>query len=134
MFYVNVDDLKQLARDLKSASPVAAKAASLRMKAAAKIVSDEASNRVSYSKQISVRPSVTGVFAAKVVARGRPAAPIENNGAGFVRHPIFGNLDAWTAKGSHPAYLAPALDAKATELADQISLIIDDSLVEIGYR
>lgn len=133
-FYIGVDDLKKLAVDLKAASPAAAKVAGKRMRQAATIVATEAKARVSYSKTTKVKTSVTGVFSAAVVASGPAAAPIENNGKGFVRHPVYGDMDVWTDKNSHPAYLAPALDATVEELSEAIGLVIDDALLEIGFR
>lgn len=43
------------------------------------------------------------------------AAPIENKGKGFVRHPVFGNKDVWTAKNSHPPFLGPAFEEDREE-------------------
>jgi hypothetical protein len=134
IFAVGVDDMKRLAFDLKAAAPEAAKMSSRRMREAAEIVAADARDRVSYSKQIKVKTSVTAVFRAAVVATGRPAAPIENGGKGFVRHPVFGNYDNWTSKGSHPAYLAPALDSNIEEIASVVGAVIDDAMRAVGFR
>lgn len=134
-FQVGVEDLKKLALDLKGVSPEAAKASGKRMKEAANIVAVEAQGRVrEYSKTTKVRPSVRGVFSASVVASGHAAAPIENGGKGFVRHPVYGNMDVWTAQGSHPAYLAPALDDNIDEVTVAIGFVLDDALLTIGFR
>lgn len=134
VFVIGIDDLKLLGRDFRRAYPEAARGASKKMREAAMIVAAEAKARVSYSKQIKVKPSVTRVFSAVVVASGRPAAPIENKGQGFVRHPVFGNRDVWTSKGSHPAYLAPALDSKIEEVAIAVGHVIDDAMRMIGFE
>lgn len=134
-FQVGVEDLKKLAVDLKAVSPEAAKASGKRMKEAANIVAVEAQARVSqYSKTTRVRPSVRGVFSASVVASGHAAAPIENSGKGFVRHPVFGDMDVWTDKGSHPAYLAPSLDDNIDEVTVAIGFVVDDALLVVGFR
>lgn len=135
-FAVGVDaaDLKKLAADLKLATPEAAKASRSRMRVAAEIVAADARDRVSYSKQIKIKASVTRVFNAAVIASGKPAAPIENNGKGYVRHPVFGDMDDWTAKGSHPAYLAPALDSNIAEVTDIVGSVIDDALIVVGFH
>jgi hypothetical protein len=133
-FVVGVGDLKKLAADLKLASPEARKASVKRMREAANVVAVDARAKVSYSTQIKVKTSITGTFKAAVLATGRPAAPIENKGKGYVRHPVFGNRDNWTDKNSHPAYLAPALDDNIEEVSLIVGHVIDDALDVIGFR
>lgn len=116
--------LSRLARDLRRAAPEAWRAYRLAARAAAQPTLKDARARASYSRRrdernsrgipASLRIRVTAGGNVKVVAGGARApnaAPIENRGRGFVRHPVFGHRDRWTSKGSHPAFLAPAFDA-----------------------
>jgi len=93
--YVDTTGLKDLARDLRRASPELSKGFRSKMKVAAEIVKTEAATRASFSRRIpsSLRVSVTGNGATVKVAAGGARAPdaaaIENRGKGFVRHPVF---------------------------------------------
>lgn len=132
---VDTRELKALAKDLKASSPELTKRLRTGMRAAGQIVADEAKSRSAYSRQIpgSIGVSVLGFGATvKVTAKAPNAAPIENEGKGFVRHPVFGDMDVWTAKNSHPAFLGPALDAKADDVAEAISNVVDATLDEFG--
>jgi hypothetical protein len=66
------------------------------------------------------------------------AAPIENRGKGFVRHPTFGRKDGpndWTSKNSHPAFMATALAAHQEEIAKGIERGVYEATVRaIGGR
>ena len=170
--YVDTRELKDLARDLRKASPELAKGFRTKMKAAGEVVKTEAMARASFSRRIppSLRVSVTGNgTTVKVVAggaRAANAAAIENRGEGFVRHPVFevgaskggggrtllshskrhpelvtpagqsrsGGVAPWTSKNSHPAFLAPALEAKSEEVTEGISAVVDETFGEIGFR
>lgn len=56
------------------------------------------------------------------------AAPVENKGKGFVRHPVWGNRNVWTNKNSRPAFLAPALDAHREEVLKGIEEAVYDAV------
>jgi hypothetical protein len=119
----------RLARDLRAASPVAWKACRVGLRAVGQVVADEAKSRSSYSKRIpdSIRVRTTAGGNIKVIAGGDAApnaAPIENQGKGFVRHPVFGDREVWTDKNSRPAFLAPALDAHREWAASEIERVV----------
>lgn len=86
-------------------------------------------NRRGAGVAASIRVQVTALGNAKVVAGGAQApeaAPIENRGAGFVRHPTFGHRERMTSKNSHPAFLAPAFDHFAQEsVAHVVDTVMD---------
>jgi hypothetical protein len=142
---ISAPDIRALARDLRAADPLAAKAASKRLKEAAEIVAAEARGRVDYSTRIpgSIKAAVTGTWRAKVKA-GSASAPhaaaIENHGQGFVRHPVFVPMDElpgppgrWTSRHSHPAFLAPAADARIDEVAAAVGRVLDDVMRDLGF-
>jgi hypothetical protein len=132
----DVAELRALARDLARVAPEAAKGLQKGMASAGQVIAANAKQRASYSKRIpgsiKVRVARGNV---KVSAGGEAApnaAPIENRGKGFIRHPIYLTYDQahsgddaykgrWTEKNSHPAFLAPALDATAVEVAELIA-------------
>jgi hypothetical protein len=122
---VDTKALSRLAADLRLAAPEAWKACRVALKAAGEIVAADARARTSYSSRIpgSVKVRTTSGGNVKVVAggaRAENAAPIENRGKGFVRHPVFGDREDWTAKNSRPAFLAPALAAHMDEVATAV--------------
>jgi hypothetical protein len=133
---VDVSQLRQLAKDLRKADPDLGVKLRLRMRGVGGIVADTAQEMASYSTRIpgSIKVRVSG-FTVKVVAGGPgagDAAPIENRGKGFVRHPVFGNRNVWTAKNSHPAFLAPALDADEAAVVEELVKAVDDTMRDIG--
>jgi hypothetical protein len=130
--YVDTRAVSRLAADLAKASPAAWAAARVGLRAAGQIVADDAKLRTSYSSRIEWTIKVrTGRGNVKVIAGGDAApnaAPIENKGKGFVRHPVFGNREVWTAKNSHPAFLQPALDSHREEVLDMIEASVNHAV------
>lgn len=128
--YADTAALSRLSRNLRAASKVAWKAYRVGAAAGAEIVLKDAQGRASYSKQIpdSGRVRVTAGGNPQVVFTALNAAPIENSGKGFVRHKVFGHDDRWTAKNSHPAFAAPALDAHATEVIALVEKALVDAI------
>lgn len=119
--YADTRQLTRLAADLRAASPEAWSACRRALRVAGELVAEDARQRVGYSSRIeyTIKVRTGGRGIVKVVAGGEgapDAAPIENRGRGFVRHPTFGHRDRFTAKNSHPAYLSPALDAHREEV------------------
>jgi hypothetical protein len=102
------------------------------LREAGEIVAADARNRASYSDKIPASIKVrTARGNVKVVAGGDAApdaAPIENKGRGFVRHPIFGSRENWTSKNSHPAFLSPAFDAHREEVLGMIETTLTDAV------
>lgn len=130
----DVAGLRTLARDLARAAPEAAKGLQKGMAGAGAVIADDAKQRASYSKRIPGSIKVRAARANVRVSAGGDAAPnaapIENKGNGFVRHPTYSPRPGvpervgWTSKNSRPASLAPALEAKAGEVVE----IIEESL------
>jgi hypothetical protein len=137
--YIDTHELKDLARDLRKFRPESYKEFRGQMKKAALIVVAEARGRARYSKQIppSIKPSLTASGTAVSIKAGGTrapnAAPIENKGKGFVRHPVFGDVENWTSAGSHPAFLSPSVDAKAEELTETVAEVVDRTFFRIGF-
>jgi hypothetical protein len=138
---VDTTGLNRLARDLARVAPEAAKGLTKGMAAAGAVIAADAKQRVSYSKRIPGSVKVrAGRGNVRVSAGGEAApnaAPIENRGKGFVRHPTFIPFDklpgppgSWTSKNSHPAFLAPALEATAPKVVE----LIEDALFEAVER
>lgn len=126
--YVNTKAYNSLARDLLKIDPEAYKSAQVALRALTKRTLSQAAANAGYSNRIpqSGKTSVR-LLKAKVTFGGQgppDAAPIENKGKGFVRHPVFGNKDNWTAKNSHPAFLTPAFD----ESKDEAYAILDEAI------
>lgn len=133
---VDASSLTKLAKDLRQAAPGISKKMNTRLRNAGKLVAADAKVRSSYSTRIpaSVKVSRSGVN-VKVVAGGPgagDAAPIENRGKGFVRHPVYGNRDVWTAQNSHPAFLAPAFDSQQEAVVAEIAQAVTDALRDSG--
>lgn len=132
---VDTTSLTQLAKDLRKAAPDVSKKMNTRLRNAGKLVAGAAKVNASYSTRIPASVKVNRRGVNVTVTAGGPgaanAAPIENRGKGFVRHPVYGNKDVWTAKNSHPAFLLPALasqeDAVVTEVASAVSDALRDS-------
>jgi hypothetical protein len=128
--------LARLARDLRRASPEAWKAYRVRVREVAEVVLKDAQSRASYSSRIPQTGKVRVLSSGNVVITfggdaAPDAAPIENKGKGFVRHPVFGNRDKWTSKGSHPAFAAPALDAHAEEVMRELEAAVCEAVERV---
>ncbi len=136
--YFDVSQLRALEKDFLRASKEASRALREGMTASARLVARDAEARVSYSKRIpgSIKTRV-GRTNFRLSAGGDAApnaAPIENKGKGFVRHPVFASPNkgrsewTWTDKHSRPAFLAPALDAKADEVVATVEKAVGDAV------
>ena len=119
--YMDTTPLKRLADQFRLLGPEARKAMRVGIRGIVNMVRDQGRINSSYSQRIpgSIRgrTSAHGLSGSVVAGGSRApnAAPIENKGKGFVRHPVFGNKDVWTDLNSHPAFLAPAFDASKDE-------------------
>lgn len=149
--------LSQLARDLASAAPEAWAACRVGLRAAGNVVAVDARERASFSTRIPGSIKVRTLRGnVKLIAGGESApnaAPIENKGKGFVRHPVFipesqmgqyrvghalapsrADHPGWgpdypfTSKNSRPAFLAPALDAHREEVLTLIEKSVTDAV------
>jgi len=128
--YADTAALSRLSKQLRAASKVAWKAYKVGAAAGAEVVLKDAQGRASYSKQIpaSGRVRVTAAGNPQVVFTAPNAAPIENSGKGFVRHPVYGHRDRWTDKNSHPAFAAPALAAHREEVIAAVEKALVDAI------
>jgi hypothetical protein len=142
---VDSKPLKAMARDLRELDKASYDEFRGAMKASGTLVKEEAARRAGeFSTRIppSLKVRVTGLgTTVKVVGTSPNAAPIENGGRGMVRHPTFvkeadlpGPAGSWTSKNSHPAYLAPALDAKSDEIEVLVDAAIERALAKMGFK
>lgn len=122
---IDTKQFSMLVRGIRSTGAAGAAAVRGAFRDSAEIVKADAAGRASYSSRIpgSLKARATATN-FKVSAGGEAApnaAPIENKGRGFVRHPVFGDREAWTEKNSHPAFLSPALEAHEEEIVELIA-------------
>lgn len=126
--YVDTKAYNAQAKKFRATYPEAYKAAQVALRGLAKQTLTQASSNASYSSRIPASGKVTvRGLNAKVIFGGdaaSDASPIENKGKGLVRHPVFGNFDVWTAKNSHPAFLAPAFDESKEEALEILDNMI----------
>jgi hypothetical protein len=140
-----VIDTKQfsaLTRGIRATGAAGALAVRGALRDSAELVKVNAAGRVSYSSRIagSLKARATSVN-FKVSAGGDAApnaAPIENKGKGFVRHPTYSPRPGvpervgWTDKNSHPAFLSPALEDETEAIleliADRLATAIHEAL------
>jgi hypothetical protein len=129
---IDTKQFSALTRGIRASGPAGRAAVRGAFRDSAAIVKAEAWRRASFSRRIpaSLKARAAG-NSFKVSAGGEAApdaAPIENKGRGFVRHPIFVPLDklpgppgSWTEKNSHPAFLSPAFEATEEEVIELIT-------------
>lgn len=145
MIVADTRGLERLARNLKAASPAAYRATRKGLRAAAVPVLARARSNASFSSRIpqSGRIVVTSGLVVRVVFGGASApdaAPIENDGRGFVRHPTFSPRPTvpekvgWTSSGSHPAFLGPALEAEAETTVEVVIEIVEQAVEDTVNR
>lgn len=133
--YVDTKAFNRMASDLRRVAPEVYKTAQVSLRAVARNTLAKAAAKASYSKRIpgSGKVRMRGLN-AKIQFGGDAApnaAPIENKGKGFVRHPVFipkdqlpGPPGRWTEKNSHPAFLGPSFE----EDRDEAMAIIDEAV------
>ena len=133
--HANTDALKLLSKKLALSAPVARKVAMATIRAEATKVKNDAAQRASYSKTVAGtgKVSIIGGLNVKVTFGGGDGwkAPIfENKGAGFVEHPVFGNLHGQqsTNKNSHPAFLLPAFVAHTEEIIEVLTVAVTKAI------
>ena len=129
--FADTDGLASLASALKYAvSKQVFLAAQQEIVEVAQVVVEDAKGRVSYSTRIPPTIQARRTRGLQViVSAGGPSAPhatpIENHGEGYVRHPWWGVWGSEPAKGSHPAYLHPAMDAHRAELDARLQVVTE---------
>lgn len=126
----------RFAKALKSADRNLANNLRKKIRAGAEIVAADARSRASFSKRIpgAIRVRTSGASVAVEVDKNKApnAKPIENDGKGHVRHPVFGDRAVWTDKNSRPAFLHPALESKREEATLVIAEAIEETLRTLG--
>lgn len=143
---VDVDSIARLAKDIRAASPAAWKGCQKGLRAGGELIADAAARNASYSRRVpgSRKVRTTGRGNIKVSFGGDAApnaAPIENKGRGFIRHPVYLTYDQahsggdkyknrWTEKNSHPAFLAPALEETTDQVAEMALDAIESAVLE----
>ena len=138
---VDVEAIRVLAADLRRVSPAAWAATKVALAKGGELVLRDAQANASYSSRIPasgvVQVSATGGVRVRFGGdEADDAAPIENKGKGFVKHPVFGNRGVWTAKNSHPAFLAPAVNKNRVQILAIVERAVGDrvqKIVEGGY-
>lgn len=127
------DEIEHLIRDLGKIPQDLKRELRPGLRAAGRVVADEAKVRASWSTRIpgATRVSVTfsgkrpGVSVVVNKTKAPDARPFEHGGrTGIFRHPVFGNRDVWVSQKARP-FLAPALEAKGDEAAGQITDVVD---------
>lgn len=116
VFQMNLRDLNEFAKAVRTASPEVAKGFKSELRKGGNMVKTEAMIGSSWSSRIPGTIKVrTSGFSVSVMAGGPGAphaAPFENRGvAGNFRHPVFGNRSVWVAQKARP-FLQPAFEAQ----------------------
>lgn len=116
----DTEGLLRLAQGLRAASPAAYRAYQRTARAGAARVLAGARARASYSSKIPgsgrIRMLPNGNVRITFGGASAPdAAPLENRGKGFVRHPLFGDREYWFTT-ELPAFLTPEFLADAPEI------------------
>ena len=127
---------KRMAANFRHASPASYRAAQKVIRAVALEVAADAKGRSQFSKRISgsVKVRMAGL-GAKVQAGGGSAyiaVPIENRGAGFIIHPVFGNKNGQqsTNLNSHAAFLRPAFEPKIAAYVEALRAAVVEATHE----
>lgn len=136
---IDVGALRAAAEQMRATIPAAHAAAKVALAAGGELVKNTAASNASYSQRIpgSIRVQVTSGLVVNVIAGGDAApdaAPIENRGKGFVRHPVFGNRQVWTAKNSHPAFLTPAGRSNEAAIVALYEKTVGDAVRDVFER
>lgn len=138
--YVDTRQFNAAARAFRKVAPEAYKAAQIALRTSARVTLSRAAGKAAgFSGRIpqSGRVRMSGLN-ARIQFGGDnapDAAPIENRGKGFVRHPVFGNREVWTDKNSHPAYLGPTFEEDlpaALALIDEAVFRAEERTVGMG--
>lgn len=160
----DVTSLADLRAKLRASTSAATDALRKNMGAAAEGVVDEGHHLTEYSVRIPISEKVVTPTLARITTTGGGAskedaigAVIENNGRGWVRHPVYersvllggggrwqgkkgkgpkpglsrrGGIAPWTAKNSHPEFMFAALRARERQSYD----LITSSLIEAFHE
>lgn len=131
---VDTTDFRSFAKDLRRASPAMTRSMRANLRAAGKVVANEAVRLADSDKvAATVRTNVSGASVAILIGRpGQPLAGLRelgnkgSNGAVSFDHPVYGH-DVWVEQPTHPC-LAPAMAAKGDEAAEMAFSALDDAV------
>jgi hypothetical protein len=134
---VNTTGLRDLSRALRRIGPTFPRQLGKALRVGAEFVAVDARERASWSKRIPGTVKVGGGVSAVTISAGGSRAPhaaaFENRGKeGMFRHPVFGpskkhEEPEWVDQQARP-FLAPAVEAKAPQIAAAIDAAIDETL------
>ena len=132
----NTEQMKTLSLALKRAPIKVHKAILAALRAEMKVVMADASARASFSSRITSSMKIVGsglrIRGQAGAGSGWIAMPIENRGEGNILHPVFAKKGSaryadkasWSNKNSHPAFMAPALEAHREEVLQIIEDVV----------
>ena len=128
--------LANLARDLRRASPEVWRECRLALRAAAEpIAEDVRQTTAGFSTRIPQTVRIrTGRGNVRILIGGPTApnaVPIENRGKGFVRHPVFGDREDFTAKNSLPAFAQPIVRKHAEPFAVAVGGAVTEAVQRV---
>lgn len=132
---VDVSDFSRFAKVLRKKAPESATKMRKGLRASGMIVSERTKANASFSSRIpgsvSVRTSGASVSVTAGGTKAPNAAPIENKGKGYVRHPVFGDMSNWTGKNSHGPWFTPAVHDAAPFFRKAMTDVLEDTVQEV---
>ena len=136
------DEIERLIKDLGKIPDDLRRKLRPRLRAAGRVVADDAKARASWSTRIprairvstsftARRPGVSVVVDKKKAPHGRP---YEHGGQpGTFRHPRWGDRRSWFEQRARP-FLAPALAAKGDTAGRLITEAVDETTRDAGFK
>lgn len=136
------DEIERLIHDMGRIPDDLRKKLRPQLRAAGRLVADDAKLRASWSTRIpraigvrtsftKTRPGVSVVVNRKKAPHGRP---FEHGGEpGKFRHPVYGNRRVWVSQTARP-FLAPAMRAKADAAGRRITEAVDEATRDAGFH
>lgn len=137
MLRADTSSLRKLGSQLRKSQPAMYRATQKGLRVVGDRVAKRATtNAEAFSTRIppTVKSRVSGLNSVIVSAGGTAAPnakPIENHGKGHVRHPVFGDREAWTDKNSPPAFLLPAATADLSRDAEAVAAALQVQVEKI---
>lgn len=129
---LEIEGLKDFMRDLRKFSPELAKQLRRKIRAAAKLVSDEARKlapRKSGALRKGIRPRTWSDGSSAVESKDPAARIIEWGG----RHPLFGNMDSWVFQEAQP-HIFPAVKAMRGDFEKEALDALEHAAREAGFK
>ncbi|WP_163571030.1 hypothetical protein [Fodinicola feengrottensis] len=130
-------DLRNLARDLKTAVGSSPKELAKGLRSAGQIVAAAAASNASWSTRIPQSIKVSGGAQSVTVRAGGDAAPhaaaFEGTKGAVFRHPVYGQSEVWVDQAAKP-YLAKAANDNADAVAEEVAKVIDAVMRNAGFK